>query len=104
MIHKLLAAVFISFLFFGCSGKDEIQNEKLVKIYVDLMVVQQLHADNSDSLKIGEREVFKKYDVTKESYENSLKKYSDSKEKWEEFFTKSKEYLDTLKAKNDSSN
>ncbi len=103
-MKKFIFSPALLLILLGCSTQSEIPLEKLAKIHVDLMVVQQYHADNSDSLKIGEQQVFEKYNITKENYDYSLKQNSESKEKWEEFFKLSLAYLDSLKAKTDSLN
>lgn len=103
-MQKLIISLPLFLILIGCSNQREIPLEKLAKIHVDLMVVQQYHADNSDSLMIGEQKVFEKYNVTEGNYDYSLKQNSESKEKWEEFFKLSLAYLDSLKAKTDSLN
>jgi hypothetical protein len=54
--------------------------------------------DNSDSLIIKRSDVFKKYNLTEESYDSSFKMLSYDRELWDKFFKYSNEYLDSLKA------
>lgn len=53
--------------------------------------------NNTDSLTIKRSDVFKKYNLTEESYDSSFKMLSYDRELWDNFFNYSNEYLDSLK-------
>ncbi len=86
-----------AFFFVGCSSNNTIDKEKLAKIYVDKLILEEQY-HNTDSLELKIDEVFKKYSVTKDNYTEAIKSLEYDKEKWEDFFKFSKDYLDTLKA------
>lgn len=97
-VRKIKILVLFLFLFiFACSSKNEIEVEKLAKIYVDLLIVEETFNDN-DSLNLKREEVFSKYSITEEIYDSSFKMFEYDDEKWDKFFNLSNEYLDTLKA------
>ncbi len=94
--------IFFSFVllavsFLNCSSNNKIDKEKLAKIYVDKLIIEEQY-HNTDSLALKTDEIFKKYSVTKDNYTEAIKSLEYDKEQWEEFFKFSKEYLDTLKA------
>ncbi len=92
---SFLVILFITTLL-SCSNDNEIELEKLSKVYVDLLVVEDFYKD-TDSLELKRDEVFSKYSLTEAIYDSSFKKFEYDSEKWEMFFDLSNAYLDSLK-------
>lgn len=99
LARKTKFAVFISvvLLFFACKDESVIEVEILSKAYVDILLVEELYGDN-DSLEFKRDEIYKKYSISKNSYDNSFKDFDQNLEEWEIFFKFANTYLDTLKA------
>jgi len=96
LYSRIVLFFIISFLILNCSSNDRIKKEELAKVYVDKLIVEEQY-QKSDSLETKINEVFQKYSIAKKDYESAIKKLDYDKEQWEEFFTYSKNYLDTLK-------
>jgi len=81
----------------ACSNNPELEDEELAKLYVELMVVDDMYRD-SDSLKLKRIETFQKYSTTKEFYDSTFIQFTHERERWENFFNLTSIYLDSLKA------
>ncbi|MBN2570634.1 MAG: hypothetical protein JXA68_00785 [Ignavibacteriales bacterium] len=66
--------------------------ENLAKVYVDLLVVQELYLYQTDSLEIKRQEIFSKYSIKEEDYLKALEQIPDE-ESWDKFFNYANEYL-----------
>ena len=73
--------------------------EKFIKVYVDLMIVQDTTRVNSLPLDSLKDIVFTKHNITSELYDKTVAKYNSSPENWEEFFDKAIAYLEELKTR-----
>ncbi len=93
-------SLFLIIFLFGCNNPKEVDKNTLGKVYVDIMVAQEIYLPNFDSLKIHKEKIFKKYDIKEEDYNYTLEKYKADTETWNEFFASSLAYLDTLKKQN----
>ncbi len=98
--------IFLVFaLFYACSEKPPIPEERLILIYTDLMFTQDtllITSENVDSIKA---EIFSRHAVTEEDYRETIDIYNRTPEIWENFFNKVLEYVESLKtipAKSDS--
>lgn len=87
----------IIFISLSCRNNQDIEVEKLAKVYVDLQVISDTYHD-TDSLTLKRQEIFNKYSISEEIYDSTFKNFSYDKDKWEEFFNLANTYLDTLKA------
>lgn len=83
-------------LYFGCSNDESVELEKLSKVYVDLLIVEDFYK-NTDSLEIKRSEVFSNHSINEVLYDSSFKKFEYDSEKWKLFFELSNAYLDSLK-------
>ncbi len=96
-VRKIRIITLISLLlYFGCSNDENVELEKLSKVYVDLLIVEDFYKD-TDSLELKRDEVFIKYSINEAIYDSSFKKFEYDSEKWETFFDLSNAYLDSLK-------
>ena len=95
LIFYVLLFAFLS----NCSEEEIIPEDKLIKIYVDILIAQDTTSDKSittDSLKAI---VLKKYDVPDSLYLKSIENYKASPAKWEAFFDNAIKYVEELRAK-----
>jgi len=98
----LLPLLVISVLILNsCSAEEVIPEGKFIRVYVDLMIVQDTTRTNPLPLDSLKEIVFTKHDITSELYDKTIAKYNSSPEDWEEFFDKAIAYLEELKTKND---
>lgn len=82
----------------ACSSKKEIKEDKFIKIYCDLIIAQDTTNAMNESLR---GEVFRRYAVTEEEYNNTILSYNKDPKKWDKFFDKAIEYLGELRKKKD---
>jgi hypothetical protein len=82
----------------NCSEEEILPEDKLIKIYVDILIAQDTTTDKSittDSLKAI---VLKEYNVPDSLYFNSIEHYKSSPAKWEAFFDNAIKYVEELRA------
>jgi hypothetical protein len=96
-VRKIRIILLIGLLLsLGCSDHENVELEKLSKVYVDLLIVEDFYKD-TDSLEFKRNEVFNKYSINEAVYDSSFKNFEHDSEKWETFFNLSNAYLDSLK-------
>jgi hypothetical protein len=87
----LLAFILGTSLLFTSCGKlfgSKIPEEKFVSYYIDLLAAQDsLGKDPATTGKILTT-LNKKYDVSAEQYDRTIKFYSDNPDEWERFFSR----------------
>jgi Domain of unknown function (DUF4296) len=88
-------------LFFGCSNDKVIEENKFVKIYTDLVIIQDTLKGNKTALDSVKQVVFKKYDVVPEQYDSTISYYNKDAKRWEGFFNKATAHIETLKSKSE---
>ena len=84
-------------LFWGCEQDDSPPAEKIAQMYVDILIAEQTYQFDEDSLGIAVEEVYLKHGITKDIYDDEIRKFETDEEKWNEFFAQAKSYLDSLK-------
>lgn len=96
--QKLYFLIYFLILFFtNCSEEPPISEEKFIKLYVDLLIIDDttdVHNKSVDSLKAL---VFSNHNVTPEKYFSTVSYYKSNPEKWEEIFDKAIAYAEGLK-------
>lgn len=96
--NSLLGLFFImAVIFITACDLNRIDEDTLVKIYVEVSIATESSGNNPDSLKVNTSAVFSKYNTTREIYTEELKRYADDVEMWDRFFKKSRQYLYELK-------
>ena len=89
--------LFIISLFFGCGEEKGIDKSRLAHTYVDLTVARERYNTQPDSLREAEKDIFDKYNLTEEEYDEAVKSIKPESEYWKEFFDITKQYLDSLR-------
>ncbi|GBD89692.1 hypothetical protein BMS3Abin04_00400 [bacterium BMS3Abin04] len=100
VFFRYVPFLILVFAFSNCSSNSNVDEKTIAKVYAEILVQQQLHRNNPDTLKIIEHDIFKKHNMTEKIYKESFKKLGDDQEKWREFFKIAKSYLDSLKKSN----
>ena len=96
-VKKISVSFFIILFLFSCQSDTNIEKEKLAKVYVDLLLADELYAE-TDSLERKKTEIFEKYSIIKKDYDSSFVNMKYDSEEWNIFFDLATAYLDTLKA------
>lgn len=89
----------LSLILFGCFGADKIPEDDFIKIYTDLIIVQDTLKLSGEELLLHKKTILKKYNYTEQEYEFTVDYYNEDVERWESFFEKTLKYLEELKKK-----
>ncbi|MGD8306977.1 MAG: DUF4296 domain-containing protein [Ignavibacteria bacterium] len=100
-IKYLIAAIILVLVCISCSEKEILPEDKLIEIYVDLLVAQDTLSGESVSVDSVKNVILNKYNTSDLVYRNTIDYYNESTERWEEFFNKALKYVEKLKAKNE---
>lgn len=84
-------------IFFSCDDHKVIEEEKFIKVYVDLLLVQDTTSSYQFPVDSISAVVFKAHGITAENYQHTIDYYNSSPEKWEDFFSKATAYVEKLK-------
>ena len=85
-------------LIISCTSETPIEKETLAKVYVDLLLADELYVD-TDSLERKKTEILTMYSIDREEYDSSFAKFEYDSEEWNDFFNLATTYLDSLKAR-----
>ncbi len=102
-VPSLLILVFIaaSLNLDGCDNNKIINEDKLVKIYTDLIIAQDTTKIVPPNIKELRKNIFAHYDVTEKQYDATIDYYNNNPKEWRKFFEKAISYADKLKKKSD---
>ena len=81
----------------ACDNNPPIPEEKFIRVYVDLLIIQDTTNVQDKSLDSLKTIVFKKNGITTEEYFSALGYYKSYPEKWEEIFDKAIAYSEKLR-------
>ena len=84
-------------IFSNCDDNKVIEEGKFLKVYVDLLIVQDTSSSYQLPLDSVRATVFKRHGITTENYQQTIDHYNSSPEKWEDFFSKATAYVEKLK-------
>jgi hypothetical protein len=94
---KFLLFIVTILLFQGCEKDPPIQEEKFIKVYVDLLIIQDTTTVESFSTDSVKSLVFARHNISSEQYEKMLSYYNSQPEKWTAFFDSATSYVERLK-------
>lgn len=95
VVYFLVTALPIFLL--GCLGSDKIPENDFIKIYTDIIIVQDTLKLSGEELLQQKKTILKKYNFTEQQYENTIEYYNEDADRWENFFEKTLHYLEELK-------
>ena len=87
----------ILILFPACEKEPAISEDKFIKVYVDLLIIQDTTSTDSFSLDSLKAIVFEKNNITAEQYDATIQYYNEHPKRWEDFFDKALAYGEKLK-------
>ena len=100
MRYSILIDIFSIIIFLivlqACDNSPEIEEKKLVKIYSEMIFMQDT---SSLSAQLIKEKVLKKFNVNENDYFTTIKYYNDNPKKWQKFFDEVIIYIESLKPK-----
>jgi hypothetical protein len=96
--YKILPLLLIIFpLFLSCEKHSPIPEDKFIKVYVDLLILQDTTGTNTSSFDSLKTLVFKNYNISSVDYDATINYYNSEPKRWEGFFDKAIAYAEKLK-------
>lgn len=95
----LFVTTALSLFLLDCFGSDRILEDDFIKIYTDIIIVQDTIKLSGEELLLHKKTILKKYNYTEQQYEFTVDYYNEDVERWESFFEKTIKYLEDLKKK-----
>lgn len=95
---KLFSSLVIIFLILtACSEKPPIPEEKFIKVYVDMLVIQDTTTANNFSIDSAKAIVLTRHNISEQEYDDMISYYNSEPEKWITFFDSATAYVEGLK-------
>lgn len=95
--NRSVIFIVVLLLVLSACEKSKIDDDKLVRIYVENLIIEETHQNNPEMLKQQKELLFKKFRTSKAEFESELSSIGNDKERWEKFFDKSKKLLEDLR-------
>lgn len=94
----ILSILFIcsQILFFSCGNDQPISEEKFIKIYANMVIMQDTSSLNQDQVR---DKVLSNYKYSLNDYKKTIDFYNSDPERWQKFFDKVVTYVESLKPK-----
>jgi hypothetical protein len=83
MIKYIVILFLLLVIAAGCQREGVIDEDKFVQVYADLLI-----AGDTVSIKEAKNEVFGRYNINQNEYNNTVEYYSSNPAEWETFFNK----------------
>ena len=93
-IFLVLFVISLSAGFQSCKKSSVIDEKKFIKIYADMIFMQDTSSLTQSEIKDS---VFKKYNVKKTEYDETINFYNADPERWQKFFDSTIVYIEKLK-------
>ena len=94
---QCLLIIFLLLFILACDKGPPIQEEKFIKVYVDLLIVQDTTTAETFPLDSIKTLVFTKHNISSKQYDETIGYYNSRPEKWAAFFDSAKVYVERLK-------
>ena len=94
---KFTLLIVSSLLLSGCDKEPPIPEEKFIKVYVDLLIIQDTTNTDTFSLDSVKTIVFDRHSISVEQYDATINYYNSEPEKWQAFFDSATVYVEGLK-------
>jgi hypothetical protein len=96
--QKLFLLLILQFIFItACDKVPPIQEDKFIKVYVDLLIIQDTTTAETFPIDSVRTLVFAKHTISSEQYDETISYYNSRPEKWAAFFDSAKVYVERLK-------
>ncbi|HSW56758.1 MAG TPA: DUF4296 domain-containing protein [Ignavibacteriaceae bacterium] len=98
LLNIKITFLIISTLFLSaCDKGPPIPEEKFIKVYVDLLIIQDTKTAETFPLDSIKTLVFTKHNILSEQYDETINYYNSQPEKWVAFFDSATVYVERLK-------
>jgi hypothetical protein len=97
VIIKFLLFFIFSLFLSACDKGPPIAEEKFIKVYVDLLIIQDTTTAETFSLDSIKTIVFTRHNISPEQYDETINYYNSQPEKWVAFFDSATVYVERLK-------
>lgn len=94
---KFTLLIVSALLLSACDKGPPIPEEKFIKVYVDLLIIQDTTTANTFSLDSIKTLVFTKHNISPKQYDATINFYNSQPEKWADFFDKATAYVEDLR-------
>jgi hypothetical protein len=94
---KFTLLVVLSLLLSACDKGPPLSEDKFIKVYVDLLIIQDTTTANNFSIDSVKSLVFTRYNISAGEYEATVNYYNSQPEKWVAFFDSTTAYVERLK-------
>jgi Domain of unknown function (DUF4296) len=94
---KFILFIVSALLLSACDKAPPIPEEKFIKVYVDLLIIQDTTTADTFSLDSIRTLVFTRHDISSEQYDETIDYYNSQPEKWTVFFDSATSYVEGLK-------
>jgi len=95
-IFLIIFGIVISSGLQSCKKSSAIDEKKFIKIYADMIFMQDTSSLSQLSIK---EKVLAKYKVSENDFDNTIKFYNDDPDKWQPFFDSVVVYIESIKPK-----
>lgn len=90
-------SISLLFILSACDKGPPIPEEKFIKVYIDLLIIQDTTTAETFSLDSIKTLVFTKHNISSEQYDETINYYNSQPEKWAAFFDSATVYVGRLK-------
>jgi len=98
LLNIKITFLIISTLFLSaCDKGPPIPEEKFIKVYVDLLIIQDTTTAETFSLDSVKTLVFTRHDISSGQYDETISYYNSQPEKWAVLFDSATAYVEGLK-------
>jgi hypothetical protein len=94
LMNYKLFAILLLFILSACDKGPPISEEKFIKVYVDLLIIQDTTSAEIFSIDSVKTVVFHRYDVSSQQYDQIINYYNSRPEKWAAFFDSATAYVE----------
>ena len=94
---KFTLFVVFTLLLSGCDKGPPLSEDKFIKVYVDLLIIQDTTTVNNFSIDSVKSLVFTRHNISAGEYEATVNYYNSQPEKWVAFFDSTTAYVERLK-------
>ncbi len=97
--YFIITTLIFLFVLEGCSKRNILDENKFMKVYVDLVIAQDTSGVPIAKFDSVKSVIFKRDGITKDEYSATINHYNKDPKKWQEFFNKTTAYIEGLRSK-----
>jgi len=94
--------IFLILSLMACDEGPPIPDEKFMKLYVDLLIIQDTTTTTNFSIDSVKTLVLDRYEVSNAQYDSMIKFYNSNPDKWITFFDSATAYVERLKLESEN--